>query len=200
MGYHATQYLKFKRDLFSTQDTPQAFTNPDTSILLNDNVTNKRGEHRTDQEAGWRSCRLTSKFFGSPDIWHFDGFTPAISSFTLVREQRVFYKNISKNKYLFLSMYKNEPQLQNQKPLQGMSSPKTWGQSENGIGYESPCLQNKTTTIITCKRLRISTQAPGYVIRLTCQITVAASMVVQIQKIQISAPHLLSADHLQYAE
>jgi hypothetical protein len=23
--------------------------------------------------------------------------------------QRVFYKNISKNKYLFLSMYKNEP-------------------------------------------------------------------------------------------
>ena len=127
MGYHATQYLKFKRDLFSTQDTPQAFTNPDTSILLNDNVTNKRGEHRTDQEAGWRSCRLTSKFFGSPDIWHFDGFTPAISSFTLVRVQRVFYKNISKNKHLFLSMYKNEPQLQNQKPLQGMSISKNMG-------------------------------------------------------------------------
>lgn len=99
---------KFKRDVFN-RSNPTRLYRSRYKYMLNDNITNKRGEHRTDQEAGWRSCRLTSKFFGSPDIWHFDGFTPAISSFTLVQVQRVFYKNISKNKYLFLSMYKNEP-------------------------------------------------------------------------------------------
>jgi hypothetical protein len=100
-----------KRPVFSTRP-PHPPPHPTPAKVLLTRYKCTFHEKRAYQDAGWRSCRLASRFFGSPDIWQFDGFAPAISSFTLVQAQRVFHKNISKNKHLFLSMYRNEPQLE----------------------------------------------------------------------------------------
>jgi hypothetical protein len=81
-------------------------------------MANNSGEHGTDQEVGWRSCRLSSKFFGSPNIWQLGGFTPAISSFTLSGPEWVICKNILKTKHLSsvqCTMYMNKPQVENLK-------------------------------------------------------------------------------------
>lgn len=92
--------------------------------------------------------------------------------------------------------------LKNQKPLQGMSMSKNMvgAKIELGMGHHVYKTRFRPSSHVTCKILRISTQAPCYVTRLTCQIIVAVSMAVHIQKIQIPAPHLLTVDHLQYAE